>query len=236
MRRPFLLLVVMALAALACAQTGPAPITAASVWQPPSDFLTKARTACGQIAAPQKFANCVIGQMPSAGASPDAVTFTRELFKETGGEFGIMAGFHKVGPVDVAWIQYPLRSTFGLLLVNGKPRIINVEDLKLLDQKDMQQSFQFQDVLNQFPKAQLFPGDRKGRAWPNAQTGSNGGPQFILGYPLRDGCETCAHAGDALFTWNFNKDGRFMGTNFLGMTPAPLGHPSAGPAQQQPQQ
>jgi len=236
MRRPFLLLVVIMSAVALFAQSGPAPITDSAVWQPGADFLTKARAACGQISAPQKFANCVIGQMPSAGAPPDAVTFTRELFKETGGEFGIMTGFHKVGPVDVAWIQYPLRSTYGLLLVNGKPRILNVEDLKQLDQKDMQQSFQFQDVLNSFPKAQLYPGDRKGKAWPNSQTGSNGGLQFIVGYPLRNGCDTCAHAGDVLFTWNFNATGRFTGTNFLGMTPAPLGHPSAGPAQQPPQQ
>jgi hypothetical protein len=180
-----------------------------------------------------KFADCVINQMPKAGAPAAAVSFTRELYKQTGGELGIMAGFHKVGPVDIVWVQYPLRSSNGLLLVNGKPRIINAEDLKLLDQKGMQQSFQFQDLQNQFPKVSLWPGDRDGKTWPNTQTGSKGGLQFIIGYPLRNGCQTCGHAGFALFTWNFNPSGRLMGTSFMGMTPAPVDSSSPGSSPQQ---
>ena len=93
----------------------------------------------------------------------------------TGGEVGIMGSFHAVGPVDIAWVQYPMNSTNGLFLVNGEPRIINVENLKLLDEKTMQQSFQFQDLLNQFPKASVWPGDRDGQTWPNSQTGDKGG-------------------------------------------------------------
>jgi hypothetical protein len=46
--------------------------------------------------------------------------------------------------------------------------------------------------------------------------------QFVIGYPLRNGCPTCAHAGFALFTWNFDSGGKFTGTTFMGMTPAPL--------------
>jgi hypothetical protein len=130
-------------------------------------------------------------------------------------------------------VTYPLRSSYGLLLVNGKPRIINAEELKLLDQKSMQQSFQFQDLQNQFPKVTLWPGDRNGKDWPNSQTGSKGGLQFIIGYPLRNGCQTCAHAGFALFTWNFSSTGRFMGTSFMGMTPPPITQPSSAGAPQQ---
>ena len=213
------------------AQSQPAPITASAVWQPSGDFLAQAHAACDKVSPSNKFADCVINQISKAGASADAVSFTRELFKQTGGEVGIMSGFNKVGPVDIAWISYPLRSNHGLLLLNGKPRIINVEDLKQLDQKDMRQSPQFQDLQNQFPQVALWPGDRDGRTWPNSQTGPNGGPQFIVGYPLRNGCQTCAHAGDALFTWNFNPDGKFTGTSFLGMTPAPLTQPASGSQQ-----
>ncbi len=228
MSRSLLIWLVLALAPLALAQPEPTPITSSAVWQPGSNFLAQAHAACDKVSPSQKFADCVIAQMSKAGAPADAVSFTRELFKQTGGEFGIMAGFQKVGPVDIAWVSYPLRSTYGLLLVNGKPRMINAEDLKLLDQKGMRQSFQFQDVQNQFPQVSLWPGDRDGQTWPNSQAGPSGGLQFIIGYPLRNGCQTCAHAGDALFTWNFNPSGKFTGTSFLGMTPAPLGHPSAG--------
>ncbi len=230
MRKLLIFLAVIALASLALAQTAPGNIGPSAVWQPGSDFLTKAQGACEKVTPPSKYGECVIDQMAKAGAPAGAVTFTRELYKQNGGEVGIMLGFNKVGPVDVAWVNYPLLSTNGLLLLNGKPRIVNAENLKLLDQKSLQQSFQFQSLQNQFPKVGLWPGDRNGKTWPNSQTGANGGLQFIIGYPLRDGCQTCAHAGFALFTWNFNPDGRFMGTSFMGMTPAPIEQPSS-PAQ-----
>ena len=77
----------------------------------------------------------MIGQMAKVGARADAVSFARELYKESHGEFGIMTGFQEEGPVAFAWVTYPLRANtnYGLLLLNGQPRIVNVEDLKLLD-------------------------------------------------------------------------------------------------------
>ena len=51
-----------------------------------------------------------------------------------------------------------------------------------------------------------------------------------MGYPLRNGCHACAHAGFALFNWNFNAQGKFQGTTFLGLTPAPLGGGNGGPS------
>jgi hypothetical protein len=232
MRRFCLLFVVLLLTSIAFAQSQTQSIGASAVWKPGSDFLTKAHAACDKVTPSLKFSGCVIDQMSKAGAPADAVSFTRELYKQSSGEVGIMAGFHKVGPVDIAWVNYPLRGTNGLLLVNGSPRIINAEDLKLLDQKGMQQSFQFQDLQNQFPRVGLWPGDRDGKTWPNSQSGANGGVQFIIGYPLRNGCQTCAHAGHALFTWNFSPSGRFLGTSFLGMTPAPMGQSNQGNSQQ----
>ncbi len=232
MRKAVMLLTICALTTMAFGQATPAPITESAVWQASGDFLSQAHTACDKVTPSSKFADCVIGQMSKAGASADAVNFTRELYKQSGGEVGIMAGFHKVGAVDVAWVQYPLRNSNGLLLVNGKPQIVNAEDLKLLDEKDLQQSFQFQDLQNQFPKVAVFPGDRNGKTWPNTQTGNKGGLQFIIGYPLRNGCATCAHAGFALFTWNFDPSGKFKGTTFMGMTPAPLGQSGQGAQQQ----
>jgi hypothetical protein len=166
----------------------------------------------------------MIDQMAKAGAPADAVSFTRELYKQSHGEFGVMTGFQSQPPVAFAWITYPLRANtnYGLLFVNGKPAIINVEDLKLLDTKTMEQSFQFQDVKNQFPNVNLWPGDRDGKTWPNSQSGPNGGTQFVVGYPLRNGCHACASAGSALFTWNFDAQGKFQGTTFMGLTPPPL--------------
>jgi hypothetical protein len=46
------------------------------------------------------------------------------------GKVGVMTGFHKEGPVDFAWIIYSSRAntSHGLLLVNGEPCLVNLED------------------------------------------------------------------------------------------------------------
>ena len=154
-------------AALAAPNPG-TKVGASSVWQLPEQFVTGAHAACDK-SAPAGFAECVIDQMAKAGASADAVTFTRALYKQSGGDVGIMTGFQPIGPVDFAWITYPLRANtnYGLLLVNGKPPIVNVENLALLDRKTMQQTPQFKDLQAQFPKVDVWPGDRDGKTWPN---------------------------------------------------------------------
>jgi hypothetical protein len=221
--RATLFLLCIAGCAAAQSQNSPAKVGASAVWQMPAQFLTTAHAACDSTAQ-AKFFDCLVGQMQKAGASQDAVSFTRELQKQSAGDFGIMTGFQDEGPVAFAWITYPLRANtnYGLLLVNGQPRIVNVEDLKLLDQKVMKQSFQFQDLKNQFPKVDVWPGDRDGKTWPNSQAGPNGGTQFTVGYPLINGCHACARAGFAIFTWNFDAKGKFLGTSFMGLTPPPL--------------
>ena len=228
MRFQFVIARFIAGCVLACpivvtAASGPAKIGASAVWQIPEQFLTSAHAACDK-SAPSGFTECFIGQMTKAGASADAVSFTRELYKQSHGDVGIMTGFQTVSPVDFAWITYPLRANtnYGLLLINGDPRIVNVENLKQIDKKTMEQSPQFKDLRFQFPKVDIWPGDRDGKTWPNSQTGPNGGVQFVVGYPLINGCHACARAGFAMFTWNFTAQGKFLGTTFVGMTPPPL--------------
>ncbi len=200
-----------------------AKIGPSSVWHMPATFLAGAHKACDS-APPPTFANCFINQMSTAGAPPAAVAFTRALQKQSGGDVGIMSGFEAVGPaVDVAFVVYPLRANTnnGLLFVNGTPKIVNAEDLNLLDQASMQQSPQFQNTKAQFPNVNLWPGDRDGTTWPNSGSNSEGGVSFTLGYPLRNGCHACAHAGFAEFNWKFGPTGKFLGTVFMGMTPPP---------------
>ena len=206
---------------LALSQNVPLKVGESAVWQIPPQFMTNAHAACDKSSG---VGECVIDQMAKAGASADAVSFSRELDKQSHGEVGIMTGFQAVGPADFAWITYPLRANtnYGLLLVNGHPAIVNVEDLKLLDRKAMEQSFQFQDLKGQFPNVEVWPGDRDGKTWPNSQAGPNGGKRFVVSYPLINGCHACARAGFAIFTWNFDAQGKFLGTSFMGLTPPPL--------------
>jgi hypothetical protein len=196
-------------------------IGASAVWQIPPQFMPHAHAACDQASTVPE---CMMDQMTEAGAPAEAVTFTRELYQQSHGELGIMTGFQDEGSLAFAWITYPLRANtnYGFLLVNGHPRIINVEDLKLLDTKTMKQSFQFQDLKRQFSKVDVWPGDRDGMIWPNSQPGSNGGVQFTVQYPLINGCHACARAGFAIFNWNFDARGKFLGTSFQGMLDPPL--------------
>jgi hypothetical protein len=215
--------VIASVAAKAADSSLPAKVGASAVWQLPEQFVTLAHASCDKSAGPG-MAECLIDRMAKAGASADAVSFTRELYKQSHGEVGIMTGLQPVGPVDIAWITYPLRANtnYGLLFINGEPPIVNAENLKLLDRKAMERSPQFKDLKFQFPKVDVWPGDRDGKTWPNSQTVPNGGIQFVVDYPLINGCHACARAGFALFTWNFTAQGRFLGTTFVGMTPPPL--------------
>ncbi len=212
------------LAVLQAQQSSQPKIGPAAVWKMPDALRTTILKKCGDATQPPSFAECFINQMQAGGAPAAAVEFTRELYKVSGGDVGLMYGFHKVGPVDIAWVNYPLRANTndGLLFLNGQPRIINVEDLKLLDQADMQQDPQFQDTKAQFPNVGVWPGDRDGTTWPNSQPTANGGVQFTVGYPLINGCHACARAGFVLFNWNFGPQGKFLGTKFIGITPAPI--------------
>lgn len=217
-----ILLVLVGASALIARWQSPPRIDASAVWHLPGGFVANAQTACGSSSASQ-FGDCLIQQMVKAGASTASVSFTRDLFQQSH-EVGVMTSFQRGTPVDIAWVTYSWRPNhqYGLLLLNGQPAIVNVEDLKLLDRKSMQQSFQYQDLEKQFAKVDIFPGDRDGTTWPESQPGPNGGAQFVLNYPLRNGCATCANAGSAIFTWNFDKDGKFLGTSFMGMIAPPL--------------
>jgi len=195
-----------------------------AVWKMPDALRTTILKKCGDATQPPPFADCFINQMATGGAPAPAVDFTRELYKVSGGDIGLLYGLHQVGPVDIGWVFYPLRANtnYGLFFLNGDPRILNVEDLKLLDQSAMQQDPQFQNTKAQFPQVAVWPGDRDGTSWPNSQAGPNGGIQFTVGYPLINGCHACERVGFAMFNWNFGAQGKFLGTSWIGMTPPPV--------------
>ena len=219
-----LLLTLFSLVASATAQSNgaPAKIDASAIWQMSSQFLATARAACNP--SDSKNIDCPTGQMAKAGASPHAVSFTRELYEQSHGDFGVMTGFQDLGAIAFAAVTYPLRANTnnGLLVLNGQPWIVDLEDLKLLDTKAMEQSAQFKDVKGQYPSVNLWPGDRDGTTWPTPEAGAKGGSRFLLSYPLRNGCHACASAGSAIFGWNFDSRGKLTGTTFEGLIAPPL--------------
>ena len=238
----FLCLFGLLLGASANSQNGttstPGKITAAAVWQPPADFLTKAHRVCDKAAGPASFPVCFINQMTAAGAPADAVAFTRTLFKLSDGQVGIMSAFKSVGSVDMAQVFFPLRANdnYGLLLVNGDPSILDVDDLQKLDRKAMEQNSMFQAIKLKFPQADIWPGDRSGNApWPRVDSLPDGGKQFVVSYPLINGCHACEHVGIARFAWQFDAKGKFLRTVYIPTQPPPkLTRPAKPQAQPAP--
>jgi hypothetical protein len=211
-------------AANATPQTSSGKITASAVWQPPPDFVTKAHNVCDKSAGPASFPACFLNQIAAAGAPADAVAFSRTLFQQTNGDVGIMTAFKHYGPVDAAQVFYPLRANtnYGLLLVNGDPAIIDVDDLQKLDRAAMEKDALFQAVKQKFPKVDLWPGDRSGSSpWPRTLPLPDGGTEFVVTYSLLDGCHACAHLGLARFGWNFDAKGRFLRTTYIPTPPPP---------------
>jgi hypothetical protein len=201
--------------------SSPAPmakITAASVWQPPQDFLSKAHAVCDKSMSAISFPECFMNQIAAAGAPSDAVAFTRMLYQQNNGDVGIMTAYKSFGTVDAAQVVYPLRANtnYGLLLVNGDPNILDVDDLKKLDQAPMQQSPQFAALKNKYPQTDIWPGDRSGgHPWPGTRSISDGGIEFLVSYPLINGCHACARVGVARFGWEFDGSGKFLKTVYL---------------------
>jgi hypothetical protein len=199
-------------------------VGASAVWQPPKDFVANAHTACDKAMNPANYGECFIKQMSTAGAPADALSFTRLLYQQSDGQVGIMSLFKKYGPVDAAQVFYPLRANdnYGVLLVNGDPKILDVDDFKKLDQAAMKQDPLFQAMTHQFPKVDVFPGDRSGsEPWPRIQSLAGGGQEFIVTYPLLNGCHACARLGLARFGWDFDASGKFLRTTYIPTPPPP---------------
>lgn len=199
-------------------------IGASAIWQPPQDFLDKAHSVCDKGAGAASFDQCFMNQIAAAGAPADAVSFARMLYQQNGGLVGIMTAFKKYGPVDVAQVFYPLRANdnYALLLVNGNPEILDVDDMQKLDRAAMEQDSMFQAVKQRFPQTDLWPADHSGSTpWPRVQLLPAGGTEFIVSYRLINGCHACQHVGLARFGWDFDASGKFLRTVFIPTPPPP---------------
>lgn len=193
------------------------------IWRITPAFLTAAHKTCDN-AQPTNYADCFIEEMAKAGAPPEAVNFTRELYKASDGQVGIMGAYRDLGHVALAWIQYPLRanSNDGIVIIGTDPKLLDVDDLRKLDRNALEQNSQFQEWKKTYPKLDLFPGDRTGAERQVQYSKVYGGPnpgdvRFMFLYPLLDGCRACARAGWAAYWWDVDASGKFLGTKLVSV-------------------
>jgi putative hemolysin len=190
-------------------------IGAEAVWQPGKEFMPLVRQACSN--AGSNYGDCLISQMPGAGAPPKAVAFSKLLEEKSDGQIGYMTDFRKTGRVDIAYVYYPIRANenLGCLLVNGSPPIIDVDDLKLLAEDVMKSDPSYAALASANPEVAVFPGDRGGTAYPQVEALPQGGQRFIMSYYLLKSCHACARLGTVSFAFDFDSAGQFRGTQFL---------------------
>jgi hypothetical protein len=195
-----------------------------AVWSVNPDFLKAAHAACDKSAPPTSVPECFIGEMAKAGAPQDAVKFTRALYGSTG-QVGMMGEFKSFGAIGLAWVVYPLRANEndGLLLLNGDPQFLDPDDVQKLDKTALPSDPLFLQWKKTAPKLDVWPGDRAGGAaqiqFARVRPGEKPGSQrFLFSYPLIDGCHACARSGFANYWWDFDAQGKFLGTQLLSVT------------------
>ena len=185
------------------------PVGPDAVWKPPADFRAKVTAACGSA---KDFGACFVDRMRAAGASAAAVEFAKRTDNQ-----GYMTAFRDTGRVDVANVEYPFRANENQLvfLVNGDPAMIDVDDVSRIDKKNLATNATYARLLEKYPNLAIFPADRRPGRGPGFTQRKTGGQVFVVVYLLQDGCHACETVGEARIGFEFDVEGRFVGTDVL---------------------
>src|SRR5271155_805232 len=222
----FLLAILFAASSLAVAQepAKPAPhpvthVSAAAVWNPPVDMLAAIRVKCGE-ADPTHIERCFLNEMKSAGASPEALAFAESLAASLGVVY--LRAFRRLEKVDVAYIEYAFRANEleGVLLVNGNPSPIDVDDDRFTVDSELRKNAAYAALAEQYPRISVWPGDRFDDKLPTVTSTGWGTKTFLVQYTLRDGCHACAVVGTATLGFNFDTQGNFQGARVASVVSA----------------
>jgi predicted secreted protein len=209
-------------AAQEAAKPAPHPVTrvsAAAVWNPPAETFAAIRQKCGEE-DPTHIERCFLNEMKSAGASPEALAFTESL----AGSLGVvyLRAFRHVERVDVAYVEYAFRANEleGLLLVNGNPTPIDVDDDRFTIDAEMRKNAAYAALAEQYPHISVWPGDRFTGKLPTVTSTGWGTQSFLVQYLLRDGCHACAEIGTATLAFTFDTEGNFQAARVANIAAA----------------
>jgi predicted secreted protein len=200
--------------------TSPTPafrIDAKAVWNPSPSVLSDIRKVCSAGDPAQQQA-CFVDSMRSAGASAEAAGFVK-AFASHG--LAYVRAFRDTGRVSIAYIEYLFRANEmdGVLLVNGTPPMIDVDDYKYLSQEDLRTNGDYAALLQKYPNVSVFPGDRYHTEKPTYGFWPHGFEEFEFEYLLLDGCHACTRIGTLVVGFDFDESGRFSKARVLKVRP-----------------
>jgi len=214
-RLPRLILIVLGFGAALASPVWPeAPasvIDKDAEWNPTMDTIRTIHQECSDKGAPD-FGKCFVDFMLRAGVSAKATAFARST-----GNTGYLAHFFEKGRVDLAYVHYPFRANEneGWLLVNGDPQLIDVDALTDLPKAQLEANPLYLGIKERFPNVMLFGGDRTMTRPPAMVVQPNQGQRFIVDYRLLNGCRACERVGRATFAFDFDANGKFLGSTLL---------------------
>lgn len=194
-------------------------IGASAVWDPGQKELQEIQHNCKRFSG-DLYVRCFTDGMTDLGASPEAVDFTQLYAENHAGKLAFLRGFHPMDAVDLGYTTFPgEESSQGWVLLNGSPEILNVDDDEIVSQQKITQNRVFVALRVSHPKAGIFP-DRTQRAYngiPAMMKLPDGGQRFVISYPIKDGCDTCALLGTAAVKLDFDAGGTFLGADLMNI-------------------
>lgn len=185
-------------------------ITEKAIYKPKKSWMNEIRNECSMCA--EVFYSCYIRLIERYGAKNEALAFIKLL-----GEPGYMRAFKKAGPVDIAFVDFPFRANEnnGCFLVNGKPGLINVDDLTEITEEMLKNSAEYAKLKKTYPDISLWIGERTGTGFVKAMGLGEGGVRFSLPYRLTEGCRACRDVGKAKIGFDFDAQGNFLGRKVI---------------------
>lgn len=187
-----------------------------AVWNTGLGDLSAISQAC-KITDAARYRDCFIEQMGEY-ASSDAVAFTQMLASQKSPRLGYLAGLREYGVVDLGYVVYPGNGNRqGWSLLNGIPAVINLDDVTILPESALEKDPQYAALLSSHPQMQLVVNDdqRKADSSPQLERLPGEGERFVVPYSLQEPCTGCAPLAQAIFGFDFNDAGKFVGVKFL---------------------
>jgi hypothetical protein len=101
--------------------------------------------------------------------------------------------------------------------MNGIPSLVDLNDVAVLPKSQMEKDAQYTDLRIDHPQMQLAASDdqRRPETSPQVDRLAEGGERFMVPFSLQDPCAGCAPFAQAIFGFDFDGAGKFVGAKFL---------------------
>jgi hypothetical protein len=130
-----------------------------------------------------------------------------------------MSSFKKIGIVDMADLVCPFNdsSPAATVLLNGRPAIVEVNDLKYLNKIDLLSNPDYHKILYKYTEPLLWPYTD---GLVEVEKLPEDAERYVFKFRLLNGCEACPLAGTMTVGYEFNAAGRFTGVKLIKLVMA----------------